>query len=476
MIVKLLFLAAATAASGALVYVFMRWERAGREHWVVYLLLAVIVIDSSLYANETNEPRGLLHPGSGSIEFRLVDVIMALALVARLLTKGAPLRAGWPALLWTAVGAWWTVEAVEGFLRQDSMVKLPYEAKAILYVMGGYALLSGIPVRRFLEGRGMERLVRWSALAATVLLVTAFAHKSYSFHLPFVPLSGFGQLGTDAATAFVVIGTIGLMLELAKEHRNRFTLLCIVPLAIGPFFANQRAVLLELGATVTVLVIVGMGSTARRRMQVRASEVALVALATVGVALAVSIVPAITQGQSVTAPLASLSQRTVGSVLNSRAKVESAQDRINEWNIGIKDAKQHPFLGQGLGFTYSYFEVGSSTYVTTDITHNIELDLWLHTGIIGVLLFLLALVVSLVQGFTTWHLHPDRLVAVLALALSAVVIGFIAKGQVESIFENYRLAALFGVSLGMMRAALTSAGGGVKDMREQRELLHQDVV
>ena len=91
---------------------------------------------------------------------------------------------------------------------------------------------------------------------------------------------GFGQLGTDAATAFVVIGAIGLMLELAKERRNRFTLLCIVPLAIGPFFANQRAVLLELGATVTVLVIVGMGSTARRRMRVKASEVALVALAT----------------------------------------------------------------------------------------------------------------------------------------------------------------------------------------------------
>ena len=69
--VKLLLLAGGAVASGALVYLFMRWERAGREHWVVYLLLAVIVIDSALYANETNEPRGLFHPGSGSLEFRL---------------------------------------------------------------------------------------------------------------------------------------------------------------------------------------------------------------------------------------------------------------------------------------------------------------------------------------------------------------------------------------------------------------------
>jgi len=90
-------------------------------------------------------------------------------------------------------------------------------------------------------------------------------------------------------------------------------------------------------------------------------------------------------------------------------------------------------------------------------------------------LFLAALVVSLVQGFTTWHLHPDRMVAVLALALCAVVFGFIAKGQVESIFDNYRLASLVGVSLGMLRAAVTSGGGGAKDMREQRALLYGEV-
>src|SRR5690349_3951081 len=150
--VKLLLLVAAAVASGGLVYLFMRWERASREHWVAYLLLAVIVVDSTLYANETNEPRGLLHPGSGSFEFRLPEVIITLALVARLITRGAPLRAGLPALLWTAVAGWWAAEAVEGLVRHNSTVKLPYEAKAIIYVVGGFALLSGIPVRRFIEG------------------------------------------------------------------------------------------------------------------------------------------------------------------------------------------------------------------------------------------------------------------------------------------------------------------------------------
>jgi len=471
---KLLLLVAAAVGAGALLYLFMRWERAGCEHWVVYLLLAVIVVDSTVYANQTNEPRGLLHPGTGSLEFRLPEVIITLALVARLVTKQRPLRAGIPALLWTSVAAWWTVEAVEGVIRHNSMVKLPYEAKAIVYVAGGFALLSGIPVRRFIEGRGIERLVRWSAVAATVLLLTAFSHHTYSFNIPLMPLVGFGQMGTDAATAFVIIGTIGLMLELAKEQRNRLTLLCIIPLALSPFGADQRAVLLQIGATVTVLVIVALGSTARQRLRVKASEVSLVAFATVGVVLAVSVVPAVTQGHSVTAPLTSTYQRTVSSVINSEAKVQSAQDRINEWNIAVSDAKQNIFLGQGLGFTYTYFDVGSNAYVTTDLTHNFTLDLWLRTGIIGVLLFLVALVVSLVQGFTTWHLHPDRMVAVLALALCAVVIGLVAKGQVESVLDNYRLASLLGISLGMLRAAVTSAGGGVRDLRTQRDLLHYE--
>ena len=63
---------------------------------------------------------------------------------------------------------------------------------------------------------------------------------------------------------------------------------------MGTFFAYQRAVLLTLGAVVTVVVLVALGSTARRRLRIRSGEVALAALAVVGVVLAVSVIPAIT--------------------------------------------------------------------------------------------------------------------------------------------------------------------------------------
>jgi O-antigen ligase len=112
----------------------------------------------------------------------------------------------------------------------------------------------------------------------------------------------------------------------------------------------------------------------------------------------------------------------------------------------------------------------------TDLTENIGLDLWLRTGLIGLGLFLLALVTSLVNGFATWRLHPDPEVAVLALALFAVVVGMIAKGQVESIFENYRLATVLGLSLGMLRSAVTSGGGGPTAMRTYQAMSHYEVI
>ena len=52
----------------------------------------------------------------------------------------------------------------------------------------------------------------------------------------------------------------------------------------------------------------------------------------------------------------------------------------------------------------------------------------------------------------------------------------VAKGQVESIFENYRLATVFGLSLGMLRSAVTSGGGGSTAMRTYQATRHYEVI
>jgi O-antigen ligase len=281
-----------------------------------------------------------------------------------------------------------------------------------------------------------------------------------------VPLKTFGELGTDAATLFVAIGIIGLVLELAKKRRSGATLLSVVPLLLSAFFAHQRAVLLMLGAAAVVVVAAAFGSTARKRLRVGAGEVVVAALAVVGVVLGLAIVPAVTAERSVTqSPVIATLTKNFGLTLNSQAKAESAQSRINKWGVAWDLAKQDPILGHGLGVTYSYYFPGPNQYVRTDLTENIGLDLWLRTGLIGVVLFLVALLVSLANGLTVWRAHPDTTVAVLALGLVAAVVGLIAKGQVESIFENYRLATVLGLTLGMLRSAVASGGGNLMTMR-----------
>ena len=284
-------------------------------------------------------------------------------------------------------------------------------------------------------------------------------------------------MGTDAATIFAAIGVIGLLLELAKEKRSRLNVLCTVPLALSAFFAYQRAVLLTLLAVVVVVVVVvATGSkTARQRLRVavgrgrRGRPRRRRGGARRG-GHPRHHVPEIGHRPAL------LHHQPPETTLESAGKQESAQDRLNKWDVALADAKQHWFLGQGLGFEYSYFQAGPNQYITTDLTENIGLDLWLRTGLIGLGIFLLALVVSLVSGFATWRMHPDPMVAVFALALFAVVVGMIAKGQVESIFENYRLATLFGISLGMLRCAVTSGGGGPAAMRTYQATRHYEVI
>jgi O-antigen ligase len=330
--------------------------------------------------------------------------------------------------------------------------------------VGGYALASGVPIHRFLEARVFERLVRWAAIAATVLIVLTAAGKSYAVHLPLLPLPDFGIDADDAASIFAALGVIGLMLELAKEKRSRLTLACVVPLLVCPFFADQRAVLVMEGAAVTVVLLVAAGPTARRRLRVRSTEVLLSALAVVGVVLAVAVFPAAENQQAVVLPFSS----TIAQTFDSEAKIESAADRASKWDVALGIIRQHPIIGSGMGLEFSFWDPGPNQFAVTDVTENILLDLWIRAGLIGVGLFLLALVASVFDGLAVWRQHPDRMVAVLALALVAVVVGFFAKGMVESIFEKYRLATMFGLSLGLLRSAVTSAGARQLGRRRDR--------
>ena len=125
------------------------------------------------------------------------------------------------------------------------------------------------------------------------------------------------------------------------------------------------------------------------------------------------------------------------------------QSRVNQWNAAPLVIDDRPWTGWGLGKTYLYYDPGPKSFIRTNLTHNIGLDLLLRTGVIGLGLFIAAVLASIAVGIRMWRKASDPLVAAFALASSAIVLALVSKGLVESLFEKYRLAALMGLIVGI---------------------------
>jgi zinc transporter ZupT len=85
-------------------------------------------------------------------------------------------------------------------------------------------------------------------------------------------------------------------------------------------------------------------------------------------------------------------------------------------------------------------------------------------------MFVVAMGYSLVDGVNAWRRHPDPIVAALALGILAVLAGLLATAFLEPFLDEYRLATLFGVSLGMLRASVTSIAHIARHPAGQPEL------
>ena len=181
----------------------------------------------------------------------------------------------------------------------------------------------------------------------------------------------------------------------------------------------------------------------------------LTLLAVVAVSIAIVVVPAAVDQQPAKVPLAS----TFESLFHNEGKAESAQDRLNLASEAEALIPQHLFIGWGLGVQFQFYEAGTRQVQTISYAHDIVLDLWLRFGLVGLLLFVAAMWASISGGLKVWRRHPDPLIAALALALVAVLAGLVATALLEPLLDEYRFATLFGVSLGMLRACVTSMGG-----------------
>jgi O-antigen ligase len=442
----------AFAAGAILLIWFVQAERAGKATTLVFIL-GLLVVETALYGNQGEVPTGLLHPGTQPLTFRFVDETIAIALVARLIGRGAPVRTGAGPLVWVAFLAWIAGAGIVGFFGGNDVDLVTFEAKAILYI-GVFAVAAGVPAQQLLEGRSMLRLVYFTAVVGAVLCFMDIAGIRVDVLLPGIGEATIGAIDGDTATVLVSIGIIGLALGACSERGRLGLLLASGPLFVAPFLSLQRAAMLTLA--LGVFVIVALTPVAWRRLRTTPTEIALATIVVLGLFFSATILKSAAEGRAPQVPLAS----RLSTALYSPGKQLSAQDRINQLIAVRPLIAEKPLLGWGLGKTYSYWEPGYKRFLVVNITHNILTDVLLRMGVVGLLLFLCALVLSMRDGIRAWLRHHNQIGAALALGCTAVVVGLLAKGLVESIFEKYRMATLLGIMLGMMRVLATSAQSG----------------
>ena len=444
--------------------VFFAWaydrQRSGRAVHVVLTLWWVALLDTVFYADtDANKLNGIFHPAVFGQNVRLIQLLIPVAFAAHLAWSGWPRRWAVSAPWWWAFSLWTVYAIFAGVVQHHSRALVFRQASILIYVIMMLALVSSVPVKEYLEEKRFTRFVAWTALiGGTMLALTEVGVSHSTKSIPGLPLFQFGQLGPDAASMFPAIGVIGFLVELSRPRPRRpwFLAACAV-LVMTHLATPQRAERVDLYLTL-LLVLLACFFPARRNLRVSRLAVGmtlLVAFTLVIVApVFVAGVRSSTSGtpQAVQIPFA---QQTL-TALNPQHRQGSVQSRYNQWDVVIAKIKERPWIGYGLGDNFVHYEEGSKSNVVQDITHNIFLDLLYRNGIVGLVLFLGAIGSVLNAGLLVWRRHAQPYVAALALGASAALVGLLARGMVESVFEKYRLAVGIGVLIGLILSARTS--------------------
>jgi O-antigen ligase len=360
---------------------------------------------------------------------------------------------------WWAFSLWTIYGVVSGVMQHHSGAFVFRQASILIYVVMMIGLTASVPVADYLEEKRFTRFITSTAIVGgTMLALTEAGFSHTSNAIPGLPLFQFGQLGPDAASLFPAIGVIGFVVELSRQRRRRpWFLVACVALILTHLVSSQRAERLDLYVTI-LLVLGACAYRARRRLRVSpfALGATLVAALTVVVVIPMfyaGVDSALTgKPAAVNVPFA---QQTI-TALTPTHRQGSVQSRYNQWGVVEGLIKEHPWIGSGLGRTFVHYEQGSRSNVTQDITHDIALDLLFRNGIVGLVMFLGAIGLVLNAGVLVWRRHPRPEVAALAMAASAALVGLLARGTVESIFEKYRLAVGLGILIGLVLSARTS--------------------
>jgi O-Antigen ligase len=438
------------AVLGVLFLVCLRLERRRRGVVVVLLLVGVVLLDATLYSNSAAAAvQSIFHPRFFGQNFRITQLLIPLAVLARLIARGLPRRMDGSALFWVAFFAWILAEAVVGLLAGHTRQYVLGEASVVIHLGGAMLLAAGVPAEDYVNDRAVTRFLQGAAVFATALFVLDTLGVRWSNNVvPDLPLVSLGSYAADAATLFSSVGVLALVLGLAgPKHLGRRALLLLpaAVLILSHVASSQRAARLGLYVTLLVLLVVGCLPTARRRLPISLGQVGFAAATVAVLGFAAVFVPAVA---GVAAPDSAVASPNAEQFAPT-SRQGSIQSRFNQWDVVLDQIRERPLAGEGLGGTFVSYSEGEDAFVQGDISHNIVLDLLRRTGVVGLVLGVCALLAVWAQAVGVWRFHRNNQVACLAVGTIAVTAGLLAKGMVESIFEKDRLAVFLGVVLGI---------------------------
>ena len=442
--------------SGALALVLFLYaalvtvERRGYHTELLTVIVGLIAFESIMWSQDA-VPVGIFHPKLAGQNFRLYDVLIPIALLARLRVRGLPRRV-------SALGAvvfvfcfWYMCEAVIGVMRGYGLNNVLFEAKLVIYVGGAYVLAAGVRAEDILGDHGIRRLARPLAVVTLVLLALTASGGGINIPVPTLNVTGLAGVQPDAATLFLGLGVITLLVELASPRRRPTMVAAGIVLMLSALGSSQRAALVALAAG-AAFAAVGWLVPVNRKRRIRLTPTEVLGTATVlaGGTAAYPLLTGASNWDLSNLPLASLLSRT----FTSTGKAQSAADRVAQYHAALPDVMKHLVLGWGLAIPTTYIAIGKT--VVTQSPDDVYLSIVLRTGLFGLLLFAALAVAAIVVVARVFQDHPDSKVAALAWGCGTIVVAILARGSVEGIFEKYRLAIELGLALGMAQSAMAS--------------------
>lgn len=427
-------------AGFAVFLVFARLERQGRREIVLAAVLGGLLLQGLLYISDASVPSGPLRPGP----LRLGEALLVAAVAARFWAGGFTVerRISMVSLAWGAFLLWYVAAAVTGLFAGHDRTELLFQAKLILHVGGFHLLVSGIPPSRLVRRTSIGRMAAFLGVVVGVQVAVSF------FDLDPGPLS---VIGPDAGSFYLALAIFLLVGEAVQPHPRTWCFVAAVPLLISGLAVGQRATVVHVAVTGVVLGIVVLTRTARRRLTVRPAEIGLAVAVTVVLALS-AVVPGLSRGE----PAPPLVEEAVEDTFGGVGNTQSADARVLKWDEGEKLFWDRPVLGWGLGKFFSSFRPGIrgvGVFEESAVFDNAYFDVAVRAGAVGLVLFVVALWVTVAAGLRAWRRHPDGRVAVVGLTAATFVIGYAAKGFVESVNDKVLLSCMLGVMTGSIAAS-----------------------